>query len=75
MNITKIAACVLTTTSLWIGAFAGAPAVAQDFPKGPVRLIVPFPPGGPTDPGRSGHAQQPAENRPLTTCQLGYYLT
>lgn len=49
MNITKIAACVLTTTSLWIGAFAGAPAVAQDFPKGPVRLIVPFPPGGPTD--------------------------
>jgi len=24
-------------------------AIAQDFPKGPVKIIVPFPPGGPTD--------------------------
>lgn len=24
-------------------------AVAQDFPKGPVKIIIPFPPGGPTD--------------------------
>ena len=28
---------------------AAAPAVAQDFPKGPVKIIIPFPPGGPTD--------------------------
>jgi tripartite-type tricarboxylate transporter receptor subunit TctC len=49
MNITKFVACVLTTTSLGLVAFAGAPAVAQEFPKGPVRIIVPFPPGGPTD--------------------------
>jgi tripartite-type tricarboxylate transporter receptor subunit TctC len=26
-----------------------APAAAQDFPKGPVKIIIPFPPGGPTD--------------------------
>src|SRR6478735_4706587 len=26
-----------------------APASAQDFPKGPVKVIIPFPPGGPTD--------------------------
>jgi tripartite-type tricarboxylate transporter receptor subunit TctC len=29
--------------------FAALPAAAQDFPKGPVKIIIPFPPGGPTD--------------------------
>ncbi len=32
-----------------LAAFAGAAAVAQSFPVKPIKLIVPFPPGGPTD--------------------------
>jgi tripartite-type tricarboxylate transporter receptor subunit TctC len=28
---------------------ATVPAAAQAFPKGPVKIIIPFPPGGPTD--------------------------
>ncbi|MDB5911343.1 MAG: transporter, partial [Ramlibacter sp.] len=44
------------TTFLWRGLLAAAlacslaaPAAAQDFPKGPVKIVIPFPPGGPTD--------------------------
>lgn len=38
-----------TTLALSMGLAALAPAAAQDFPKGPVKIIIPFPPGGPTD--------------------------
>jgi tripartite-type tricarboxylate transporter receptor subunit TctC len=45
LNWIKMVALVLP---LALNAFT-APASAQDFPKGPVKIIVPFPPGGPTD--------------------------
>ena len=41
------ACAVLLGASLSLAA--AFPAAAQDFPKGPVKIIIPFPPGGPTD--------------------------
>ena len=35
--------------SLAAGALVGAPSFAQDYPNRPIRMIVPYPPGGPTD--------------------------
>jgi tripartite-type tricarboxylate transporter receptor subunit TctC len=47
MKSYKLLACVLGLCALDLGA--AAPAAAQNYPKGVVKWIVPFPPGGPTD--------------------------
>jgi tripartite-type tricarboxylate transporter receptor subunit TctC len=39
----------MLTGGLAVLGAAALPAHAQDFPKGPVKIIIPFPPGGPTD--------------------------
>ena len=47
MKRCKLLACMLGLCTIAFGA--AAPATAQVYPKGVVKWIVPFPPGGPTD--------------------------
>ncbi|HYC45668.1 MAG TPA: tripartite tricarboxylate transporter substrate binding protein [Burkholderiales bacterium] len=74
----------LACTIAALAVFAPAPTVfAQAYPTKPIRLILPFPPGGPTDiAGRtiaqklSEQIQQPVvpENRPGATSNIGLEL-
>ena len=41
--------CSYLLSTLYIGASLSSMVFAQNFPDKPLRLIVPFPPGGPTD--------------------------
>lgn len=74
MRISRRAAMALTAAPF------AAPALAQDWPTRPVRCIVPYPPGGPTDlVGRvvAGRAQQELgqplviENKPGASGTIG----
>ena len=50
-----------TLTSAALAATAGFPSFAQTYPARPIKWIVPFPPGGPTDTFSRAVAQQLSE--------------
>ncbi len=41
--------CSILIGSMFVLGAVGVPAAAQNYPVKPIRLIVPYPPGGPTD--------------------------
>ncbi len=49
MRLGRILGATLALAAVLAGALGGASAQAQSFPDKPIRVIVGFPPGGPTD--------------------------
>jgi tripartite-type tricarboxylate transporter receptor subunit TctC len=71
--------CVATATAIAFTALFALSAMAQPYPNRPIRLIVPFPPGGPADvmgrliaqPLSTSLGQVVVENRPGAGSTLG----
>lgn len=49
LSIVVLSANFLFSSTCTLAASSATTSLATDFPKGPVKMIVPFPPGGPTD--------------------------
>lgn len=45
----KLSTAMLAAMGMGFGLFGTQAAIAQDYPKFPIRMIVPYPPGGATD--------------------------